>query len=183
MLFGVCVCVFRYFSLFRQHLSCVVFFFCYHSFRATETPLHWYRWEQMQSSVTTFCLSLVENWKCRGGTCILYCHYWLSTSSSMYRGLGSCVRGCVKLIKEFLYSNPYIGNTPSLTNVSGEARCKTGSKQDLGATILLSKRDWFLSCDWNYYQDAEVCIPQQKSIISKYKHLLLMPMNSSHSYI
>lgn len=28
----------------------------------------------------------------------------------------------MKLIKEFLYSDPHIRNTPSLTNVSGEAK-------------------------------------------------------------
>jgi len=56
-------------------------------------------------------------------------------------GLGSCVRGCVKLIQEFLYSHPCVENKPSLTSISGEARCKTRSKQDLGATILLPNRD------------------------------------------
>lgn len=141
MCFSGFVCVFRYFSLYRQHLSCVDFFFLFYlsQFQSHRNSIALI----LMRADTELCnhpLSLVENWKCKGDVCLVLPLLTL-TSSSVCRGLGSCVRGCVKLIKEFLYSNPYIGNTPSLNNISGEERCKTGSKQDLGATILSSKRD------------------------------------------
>lgn len=123
----------------------------------------------------------MKRWK--EAACILYCHYRLFTSSSLGWGLGSCVRDCVKLIKEFLYSNPYIGSQPSLTSVFGEMRCKTRRKQDLSATVLLSNRDQFLSYVWNYYQSLKVHIPQQKCIISKYKLVLLDLINSTRRSI
>lgn len=123
----------------------------------------------------------MRQWK--EAACILYCHYRLFTSSSLGWGLGSYVRDCVKLIKEFLYSNPYIGSQPSLTSVFGEARCKTRRKQDLSATVLLPNRDQFLPYVWNYYQNPKVHIPQQKCIFSKYKWVLLDLINSSRSSI